>query len=88
MGGREGMISQPFLITRPGSFPHWVLVSLRTRSRQVESSLRVLSAETTEEAKHSSVLVGGSQAQLPVSQTRAKLVEIVGRLTEPQSILP
>lgn len=85
------MISQPFLITRPGSFPHWVLVSLhmlRTQSRQVESYLRVLSAETTEEAKHSSVLVGGSQAQLPVSQTRAKLVEIVGRLTEPQSILP
>lgn len=47
---------------------------------QVESYLRVLSAETTEEAKHSGVLIGGSQAQLPVSRTRAKLVEIVGRL--------
>lgn len=55
---------------------------------QVQSYLRVLSAETTEEAEHYSVLVGGSQAPPPVSRTRAKLVETVGRLTEPQSLLP
>lgn len=91
MGGREGGDLSAVSHNQTWQFPTQgpsELTCAEDSVPQVENYLRVLSAETTEEAKCSSVLVGGSQAQLPVSRTRAKLVEIVGELTEPQSFLP
>lgn len=89
-----GVISRPLIISRLGSSPHRVLVSLRmlsTQSPKDKATFGFYHLKPREEASQLNFLVGqpGTATSLSNWQTLANILDTVGRLrASGPSIMP